>query len=157
MKYKCVNQTDKFSFRDAQIQRCRYNTDVLMMEVDGVIARYDHPCNETLTDRYIDTVSIRLKKPVIRSFFLEGAKYYDANDVLLEEIPDRDIDPGDYEKIFEKLKQAYIFKVLAKEEDDCQVLEIAVDVGEDTYWFETKCEKAVFEWDNFLNKAMQEG
>ena len=31
--------------------------------------------------------------------------------------------------------------------------EIAVDVEEDTYWIEVEFEKAVVEWEHFLNKV----
>lgn len=158
MKYKCINELDKFSFREAIMEKCECREDVMIWELTGVIAKYDNPANETLVDRYIDTTQVRLKKPVIKKLLLEGAKYYDANEVLLREVPDQDIPEEDYDKTFRLFVGAEIFVILQKEASREGMLccQVAVDIEEDTYWFEVEYEKAVFEWNNFLNKVEQE-
>lgn len=160
MKYKCVNELDTFSFWGAQVQKCEYNTDLLMMEVVGVVAKYSNPCNETFADRYIDKTCVRFKNPNIRKFFLEGAKYYDANNVLQEEVADQDVAEDAYEETFHFLEGGAIFVMTPKDaaQEGKLCCEIAIDVGEeDTYWIEAEFDRAVLEWNNFLNKAQQEG
>lgn len=162
MKYKCVNELDKFIFRDAQVKKCEYSPEQLTVEAVGVVAKYDNSCNETLTERYIDAACMRLKNPVITKFFLEGAKYYDANGVLQEEVPDHNIPAGDYGETFRVLGGGRIFVLTPKEaaQEGKLCCELAVDVGEedtDTYWVEVEFDKAIVEWNNFLNKTVQEG
>lgn len=160
MKYKCVNELDKFIFRDAEVKKCEYCPELLKLEAAGVAAKYDNSCNETLTDRYIDATTVRFKNPLITKFFLEGAKYYDANGVLEKEVPDQDIPVEEYEKTFRILNGGSIFVLTPKKavREGKLCCEAAVDVGEeDTYWFEIEFDKVVAEWNNFLNKVMQEG
>ena len=161
MKYKSINQLDKFYFRDAALQECKYADNQMTLKMTGVVARYNHPSNETLTDRYIDQTQVRIKGAVITKFFLEGAKYYDANDVLQKEVPDTDILPEEYEKVFPLFQNSVVFWVKDKEASvrDRFCCEIGIDVTNektDTYWMEVEYEKAVTEWEHFLNKAMLE-
>lgn len=93
---------------------------------------------------------------MITKFLLEGAKYYDANNVLQREVPDQDIPEGQFKEIFKKIQEdGKVFVVTpkpAKNGGEC-CCEIAVDVEEDTYWVEVEFEKAVVEWEHFLNKV----
>ena len=158
MKYKCVNDLDKFSFRDAQMKKCEYNPGLMNWEIVGAVAKYNNPSNDTMVDRYIDTTYVRLKNPVITKFILEGAKYYDANGVLQKEVPDQEIPKEDYQKIFGLLTDVCIFVITPKaaSQGGQFCCEVAVDVEEDTYWFEVEYEKVILEWEHLLNKAAQE-
>ena len=122
----------------------------------GVAAKHNNPSNDTLTDRYLDDTELRFKSPVITRFLLEGAKYYDANNVLQREVPDQDIPEEQFKEIFRKIQEdGKVFVVTpkpAKNGGAC-CCEIAVDVEEDTYWIEVEFEKAVVEWEHFLNKV----
>lgn len=164
MKYKCIDNLDKFYFRDAQMNKCEYQDGLMIWSLDGVVARYNNPGNETLVDRYIDTAQVRLKGAEIKKMFLEGARYYDANDVLRQEVPDTVIPAEEYEKTLDLFANGIIFTVKQKETNIEERLccEMAIDVKDeeedrtDTYWVEVEYEKAVFEWEHFLNKAMLE-
>lgn len=156
MKYKCVNELDKFMFQDAEVKKMKFNQGLMTMVLLGVAARHNNPSNDTLVDRYLDDTEIRFKSPVITRFLLEGAKYYDANNVLQREVPDQDISENQYKEIFQKMQEdGKVFVVTpkpAKNGGEC-CCEIAVDVEEDTYWVEVEFEKAVVEWEHFLNKV----
>lgn len=156
MKYKCVNELDKFMFQDAEVKKMEFNPGLMAMVLLGVAARHNNPSNDTLVDRYLDDTEIRFKSPVITRFLLEGAKYYDANNVLQREVPDQDIPEDQYKEIFQKMQEdGKVFVVTpkpAKNGGEC-CCEIAVDVEEDTYWVEVEFEKAVVEWEHFLNKV----
>lgn len=164
MKYKCVNHLDKFWFRDAKMEKCEFRDGHMTWVLTGAAARYNNPSNETLTDRYLDTAQVRFRDVRITRFFLEGARYYDANDVLQQEVPDQEIPKEDYEKIFRLFPGSVIFWVKEKEPSaggKC-CCEAGVDVMDEesgetsTYWMEIEYEKAVTEWEHFLNKAMLE-
>lgn len=164
MKYKCENNLDKFYFGDANIEKCECQDGHMTLVMDGAAVRYNNPANETLTDRYIDMAQVRLKDMKIRRLFLEGARYYDANDVLMREVPDQEINQEDYEKMFRMFSGASVFTVEEKEasDEDSFCCEIALDVTDEeademsTYWMEIEYKKAVTEWEHFLNKMIPE-
>ena len=99
MAFKCVNELDKFMFQDAEVKKMELNPGLMTMVLLGVAAKHNNPSNDTLTDRYLDDTELRFKSPVITRFLLEGAKYYDANNVLQREVPDQDIPEEQFKEI----------------------------------------------------------
>ena len=61
----------------------------LELYVEGAVVKDNNSQNEYYTDKYADQMEIRFKNPVIEAVLLEGHKYYDANDNLVEEVPDQ--------------------------------------------------------------------
>ncbi|MCD8365935.1 MAG: hypothetical protein LUC83_09060 [Clostridiales bacterium] len=156
MQYKCVNDLDKFDFHEASLDALDLEGDVLCAILSSGIAKYNNPCNTKYVDCYIAETQIRMKNPRITRFFLEGAKYYDANDVLLEEVPDQEIPPEEYEATMQKLVSGEVFTLCKKDsgsDGNGGCCEIAVDAEDDTYWMEIEYEKIILEWDRFRNEV----
>ncbi len=155
MKFKCVDELDKFGFSESEVRSCTCTEECLKLELDGVIAKYNNPCNQRYQDFFIATTQVRLVKPEITKVFLEGRRLFDANDVLLKEIPDVEIEKNQYGEIFRKLTDGIVFMLREQAEQATgqRSCEIAVDVGDDTYWLEVCFEKSVAEWDRFVAKV----
>ena len=91
MKYNSVDEIDTISFRDAAIVRCVFSAKqgILEFELDGAMVRENNSANELFSDRYVRDMQVRFVNPEVEAILLEGHKYYDANDVLVETVPDR--------------------------------------------------------------------
>lgn len=120
--------------------------------VEGAVVKDNNSQNEYYTDKYADQMEIRFKNPVIEAVLLEGHKYYDANDNLVEEVPDQKLAEDEYEKIFGKFKENYIFYG-GKPEADKKRYQMIVDVDEDSYIVSFYYDKVIAGWNHFLNKA----
>ena len=120
--------------------------------VEGAVVKDNNSQNEYYTDKYADQMEIRFKNPVIEAVLLEGHKYYDANDNLVEEVPDQKLSEDEYEKIFGKFKENYIFYG-GKPEADKKCYQMIVDVDEDSYIVSFYYDKVIAGWNHFLNKA----
>ncbi len=155
MKYKCANELDKFDFNEAEVTALQTDGDSLLLEVSSGIAKYNNPCNTKYVDCYIADTQIRMKKARVTRFFLEGPKYYNADNVLLEAIPDKDVPAEDYEKTMKRLTSGviYVFRETGSPSDDARSCEIAIDVEDDTYWVEAEYERIILEWDRFRNQV----
>lgn len=156
MKYKCENELHTLSFKDFNVEEIKYTDNKLMIYTNGGVARYDNSCNETLEERYISECEIQFINCEIEKFYLEGGKYYTADDVLIKEIPDEEI-PND--KIKDTLKllkgeDAVIFFVSGKEESGRYKVEIAIDLVNDTYWMTLNADRAIIGFDRFMNRVM---
>lgn len=124
----------------------------LELYVEGAVVKDNNSQNEYYTDKYADQMEIRFKNPVIEAVLLEGHKYYDANDNLVEEVPDQKLAEDEYEKIFGKFKENYIFYG-GKPEADKKCYQMIVDVDEDSYIVSFYYDKVIAGWNHFLSKA----
>ena len=154
MKYNSVDEIDTISFRDAAIVRCVFSAKqgILEFELDGAMVRENNSANELFSDRYVRDMQVRFVNPEVEAILLEGHKYYDANDNLVEEVPDQELAEDEYEKIFGKFKENYIFYG-GKPEADKKGYQMIVDVDEDSYIVSFYYDKVIAGWNHFLNKA----
>ena len=157
MKFKVVDQLDKFGFRDVQVNTCEMKDTTLHMTMGGVVSKYNNPCNERFQDWYILESYARFEGAEITNCYKEGLKYYDANNVLLEEIPDEPISPEAYMETLKLLKNSIMFTLLEKDAPEGRkCVEIALDLEEgDTYWVEFVYDRVIIEWDRYANKVME--
>lgn len=140
------------SVRDAEASLKGLRARWLEFYVEGAVVKDNNSQNEYYTDKYADQMEIRFKNPVIEAVLLEGHKYYDANDNLVEEVPDQKLAEDEYEKIFGKFKENYIFYG-GKPETDKKCYQMIVDVDEDSYIVSFYYDKVIAGWNHFLNKA----
>ena len=145
---EAVGQTKKDEAASPKGLRARW----LELYVEGAVVKDNNSQNEYYTDKYADQMEIRFKNPVIEAVLLEGHKYYDANDNLVEEVPDQKLAEDEYEKIFGKFKENYIFYG-GKPEADKKCYQMIVDVDEDSYIVSFYYDKVIAGWNHFLNKA----
>lgn len=159
MKFKVVDQLDKFGFRDVQLSACEIVDGTLRMTMAGVISKYNNPCNERYQDWYILEAYARFEGVQILDCYKEGLKYYDANNVLLEEIPDEPIGPENYDDTLKICKDGIMFVLLEKDpmSDGKKCMEVAIDIEEtnDTYWMVFVYDRVIIEWDRYANKVME--
>lgn len=140
------------SVGDAEVSLKGLRARWLELYVEGAVVKDNNSQNEYYTDKYADQMEIRFKNPVIEAVLLEGHKYYDANDNLVEEVPDQKLVEDEYEKIFGKFKENYIFYG-GKPETDKKCYQMIVDVDEDSYIVSFYYDKVIAGWNHFLNKA----
>lgn len=140
------------SVGDAEVSLKGLRARWLELYVEGAVVKDNNSQNEYYTDKYADQMEIRFKNPVIEAVLLEGHKYYDANDNLVEEVPDQKLVEDEYEKIFGKFKENYIFYG-GKPEADKKCYQMIVDVDEDSYIVSFYYDKVIAGWNHFLNKA----
>ena len=160
MKFKVVDQLDKFAFREVQLSGCELKDGTFRMTMAGAISKYNNPCNERFQDWYILEAYARFENAEIMNCYKEGLKYYDANNVLQNEIPDVPIRESEYAQTLALIKEGVMFVLLEKEmEDGKKRMEIAVDIEAedacDTYWLTIAYEKSIIEWDRYANKVIE--
>lgn len=155
MKYKCENELSTLSFKDFGLSSVSYANGKLTLMTDGGVAKYDNSCNEMLEERYISECEITFFDAKILRFYKEGGKYFDANDVLIEEFPDVDIEESDYNKMLKDLtNEGVIFFLSSCKTEARPYYELAVDVVNDTYWINIDASKVSVGFDRFMNKVI---
>lgn len=161
MKFKCVDELDKFGYSDAEVSSVEYVSDTLKLTAAGLISKYNNPCNNRYQDCYIAEAYARFTDAKITGFIKEGMKYYDANDTLLREVPDTHIAPEEYAKVLAGMRgNCYMYGILEKGilADGRKCCELGIDIEDeeeniDTYWIEITYDKSIIEWDRYAGKV----
>lgn len=155
MNYKSVNELNKFAFQDAQLMNLSVEQDTVTFELEAVIVKANNSANEMMCDSYAGTMTLRFIRAGISQLFLEGYRYYDADNVLQKTVPDTPIAPEKYTETFRKFKRGYLYE-LEKKEEGAYMIGVDLEDSEETYWFTVRFEKAIAEWDRYMNKVHKE-
>ena len=163
MGFQSVDELEHFSFRDCQINTFRVTEEGLFLEVEALIVKANNSQNTNYTDSYAGTTQIRLLGGELLSGFQEGYKYYDANDVLVNEVPDKPLPEAKLKGLPKKCAGAYLFAMEKREPvNGKQHYAIGIEFAEDsdygsnlseTYHLEISFQKAVVNWEQYMNRV----
>ncbi len=162
MGFQSVNELEQFSFQDAQIKDFQVSEGVIFFELEAVIVKARNSQNANFTDSYAGTLSMRLLGGKIQKAVKEGYKYYDANDVLVEEIPDEALSEEEIAALVKTSKDYYLFDVVKVEDDQNTtghfLYLFGLDADEETsYWFQIEFDKSILEWERYMNRVQTNG
>ncbi len=103
------NEADHFSYEDCVIKEGQIKTDQISLQVDALIVEPKNSQNTNFQRSYADTATVLFEKGKILKGIKEGYKRYDANDRLLEEIPDRELDEAQLKCLLTELAGQYLY------------------------------------------------
>lgn len=158
MNYKSVDELENFCFQDAQIQSIAYQEGALCFVLDAVIVKAKNSQNTNFTDSYAGTLTMRLMGGNIQKAVKEGYKYYDANDMLVEEVPDAPLSVLEIDALLKRSEGFYLFDAVPVEEEQNTtghfLYLFGIDENEDiSYWLQIEFEKSILEWDRYMNRV----
>lgn len=153
--FKSINEIDKFRYDDCVINKMIIDELGITLSVNALIVRADNSQNANYTESYADTTKIELPGGSIDKVVRDGCRVYDANDVLLKEIPDEvvDINSEKWDKYFEG---QYLIGI--RNADGEIVLEIEIYDAEgygisDSFSVYIKCDDICMQWEKYLNRV----
>ena len=163
MKYQSVNEFSHFSFSDCVLTEMTMSPAGVHLTLEALIVLPENSQNTNFTQSYAGTVQLRLVGGKFTESVKEGYRYRDANDVLLESVPDTLLSPAEVEALLPELRDVYLFQILSEAQTDGRLLlELGIDFPQaeefDTlitpsYRIGVLCEKAIFGWDYYMNRV----
>lgn len=163
MAFQSINEIEKFSFEDCKISNFRVMENHIYMELEALIVKPDNSQNTNYTESYAATTTVKLAGGRILAGIKDGFKYYDANDVLIKEVPDEELNEEQLKVFTVKCEGAYLYALTKeKEEKDLCYYTMGVEFADeednttaDSYQLKLCFEKAVFSWDTYLNRVQR--
>ena len=165
MAFKSVNEISAFSFEDCMITKFEYKEKEVYMELEALIVKANNSQNTNYTESYAGPTQVRLQGAKVISGYQEGSKYYDANDVLLSEIPDRPFSKEELQDFLKTCEGNYLYCMEpVKEAEGSYEYSMGIEYAEDNDYGSTvrdsfrlnSCfEKAIFEWDRYMNRVQR--
>lgn len=163
MAFQSINEIEKFSFEDCRINKLQVMENQIYMELEALIVKPDNSQNTNYTESYAATTTVKLPGGKLLSGIKDGYKYYDANDVLIKEVPDEELSPEQLEAFPKTCEGAYLYALTKeKQEDDLCYYTMGVEFEDeednttaDSYQLKICFEKAVFSWETYLNRVQR--
>lgn len=173
--FKAVNELEHFGYQDAVIRGFQIipagsadgvedEGQTFAISLEAVIVRSDNSQNSNYTDSYAGDLTMRLMGANIQKGVKEGYKYYDANDVLLEEVPDTPLSIMEIHQLIKNLDGAYLWAMQAVEPAQNKTghylylmgIDVNADTDEEaTYWLQIEFDKSIMEWERYMNRVTQ--
>lgn len=156
MAFKSVDEIEQFRFDDCQISTFTVADQEIKLEVEALIVRTNNSQNTNYTESYAGTTKIRLVNGAVQKIIKDGYRYYDANDVLLSEVPDEELAEEECKQFPSRCQDAYLYE-MQKTETGYRLgieFEDAEDhtVG-DSYQVLVSCDSVVCVWERYMNRV----
>ena len=103
------NEADHFSYEDSVIKDVQITDDHISLQVDALIVEPQNSQNTNFQRSYADTATIFFENGKILKGVKEGYKRYDANDKLLEEVADQELNDEQLGTLLSGLKEQYLY------------------------------------------------
>lgn len=163
MGFQSVNELEQFAFDDCEIVNMELAPGEIRMELEALIVRRNNSQNTNFTESYAGTTHARFVGGRIQNAFKDGYKYYDANEVLKKEVPDKELDKGEIDELIKKAGGAYLYFAEKEKEENGELFYSFgvefVDRDEntmsDSYTLHLAFEKAIFNWEHYMNRVQR--
>ena len=159
MKYKSIDELEHFSFQDCQVFEAEVTPEGIRLQVEALIVKPENSQNTNFTESYAGTTEIRFVEGGILSAVRDGYKYYTADDVLVDEVPDQALSELEIKDLLRKAEGAYLYEVTKQDNEYILAIEF-VDESEyntasDSYTLKLKANKVIVEWDFYMNRVQK--
>ncbi|MBQ1922627.1 MAG: hypothetical protein IIU47_04945 [Lachnospiraceae bacterium] len=111
MKFQSVNELKYFDFQDCRVLSAALKDSLLTFETEALIVKRGNSQNRQPFDSYAGNALISFEGVRILKAVKEGYKRYTADDVLAEEVPDRELSADEVRDLGSLLKDAYLYEV----------------------------------------------
>lgn len=161
MSYKSVNEIEQFNFDDCQVTEFESTGNEIRLVLEALIVKARNSQNTNFTESYAGTTSVKLENGCIISAVKDGLKYYNADGVLQNEIPDKELSKAEIKSLIKKCPGAYLYSMeKQKQENDIFYYEIGIEFVDeedntmgDSYRIRVSFDRAVFMWEHFMNRV----
>ena len=149
MSFFTENVVETFDFGEAHVSELRFGLGPFYMLLDNVKILEKNSCNRDVRTMRTNGLTFRITDPQIVAVIEDGYKLYNADGVLQQEVPDRNVEPEEYADLCSQLEDAVIYEL--KREDD--IYHIAIDGEEHAYTLKIRGSGDSEEWQRFMNLA----
>lgn len=151
MKYQSIDALEDFSFTEAVIFDTEYGSSHLKFQLANVTILSSNENNRDIMDMRTNDLILTFEKPDILSIIEEGYKVYDADEQLIEEVPDKIIPPDNYATFIQSILESPIYSIDILSKEHC-IINIDGSEDKNSLRIELKFQHSIAEWDRFLKK-----
>lgn len=157
MKFCSNNEIEKFAYNDCVITGVVKRDSELVLNLEALIVKANNSQNSNFTDSYAGETECKISGITYYKLCKIGFKYYDADDNLISETPDEemDINSADLDNL---MKDMYLYKLEKTDEDgllhlEFETVEEDISVPTDAYELVFSADNIAISWDRYMNRV----
>lgn len=151
MRFNTVNDLKTICLDEARLVSIKLGGGQLVICAEGAVIRSDNPNNTRFEDMYCVLLELVLDQVEMKSFCLQGYKYYDADGRLMNQIPSRPLSGEEQQKAMIAGDDAWIFRL--EEDPAAQIYRLIYDKEDEgqvrTYELEFTFNGSRASWERF--------
>ena len=160
--YISKNEPEHFSYGDCVIKDFRTADGSVSLVVEALIVEPENSQNANFTRSYADRTTILFENGTVMKAVKEGYKKYDADDRLMEEIPDEQLDDKQTADLLSNLPEQYLYDLKGAGESEgfrnmVLGIEMKTDditgIDADSYQILIRCGDMTVSWERYLNRV----
>lgn len=128
MKFHCKNELSLLSFDEAVVKEFKIEKDTIQMQFSGGVVKADNSQNGRFQDMFCGEITLWLHQAKLVKIVKEGMKYYDANGVLQEEIPNEDVPVPAQDAVLARVAGGTVFTTVEAQVSQGKGLELGIDI-----------------------------
>lgn len=160
--FRSINEIENFRYDDCRIIRRKNTESDIVIDVEALIVKSNNSQNSNFTESYADVTQLCFEKGTVIRGIKDGMKKYDANEKLVEEVPDVTLDEASLNNVWGNLGGMYLQGIerIADTNEYVLFLEKANEdqydtLPSDTYQVKIQCDNVIISWDRYLNRVQQ--
>lgn len=106
--FKSIDETDKFSYTDCVISDIEKAEDGLIFYVEALIVKENNSQNSNFTESFAGPSKIKFVDGKLKDIVKVGFKYYNADSVLIKEVPDEPVVKLEWESLLKTIPGNYL-------------------------------------------------
>lgn len=147
MKFHTENETDTFDFHEAYVEELRFGPGVFFLLLDNVKILEANSRNRDVRTMRTNGLEFRIRDAQVSAVIEEGYKVYNADGALQRDIPDRTVEPSEYNELCRMLCGSSVYEL----RHDGSEYVLALDGEEHGYTIFVKGSGDDEDWNRFMN------
>lgn len=155
--FKSTDELEHFSFNDCVLTDIAKSEDGLVLSAEALIVNANNSANENFTDSYAGPTDIKIVNGSLVGLIKVGFKYYNADGVLIKEVPDTPVNKLEWDSLIKTLPGNYL--VSLKKEEEFFEAEIEIEESDGTvgnsYLLKLSGDSVTVTWEYYMNRVQK--
>ncbi len=155
------NELENFSYEDCVIRDFRVSDDGIDIVVEALIVLPNNSQNKNFTKSYAGTAEIFFSDASVEKGVKEGCRHFDADDNLIEEVPDLLLTSQELENLLEKLGDTYLYDLKQERDTDGLYAVLGIEfptdditgIDADSYQIKVRYRDVTVSWERYMNRV----
>lgn len=155
--FKSIDELEHFSFDDCVLTNICKSEDGLVLEAEALIIKANNSANDNCTDSYAGPACIKIADGALKGLTKAGFKYYNADGVLIKEVPDAKISKLEWDSLIKTLPGNYLVSLIYENgvyEAEIEMAENDGTVG-NSYLLNISGNSVTVTWDYYMNRVQK--